>query len=162
MLSIMSLVESLGIFERNRVPVELKILGLAFYIQLSGLRRAAMALSEVHKVSKTAVWKWVGKLSEKVSIKPLKTCRRLIALDETCIKVNGLEYWVYAVIDVDRNEILSMRVYPSRNMLATELFIREVLRCCDGRPNFTVNGAPWLREALKRLDLQYNVEPFRR
>jgi len=31
-----------------------------------------------HKVSKTAVWKWVGKLSEKVSIKPLKICRSLI------------------------------------------------------------------------------------
>jgi len=41
MLSIMSLVESLGIFERNRVPVELKVLGLAFYIQLSSLGRAA-------------------------------------------------------------------------------------------------------------------------
>jgi hypothetical protein len=29
------LVEELGVFERNRVPLELKILGLAFYIQLS-------------------------------------------------------------------------------------------------------------------------------
>ena len=66
---------------------------MAFYIQLSSLRRAARALSEVHKVSKTAVWKWVRKLSEKVSIKPLKICRRLIALDEKCIKINGLEYW---------------------------------------------------------------------
>jgi transposase-like protein len=28
--------------------------------------------------------------------------RRLIALDETCVKVNG--YWVYAALDVDRNE----------------------------------------------------------
>ena len=108
------------------------------------------------------VWKWVGKLSGKVSIKPLKMRRRLIALDEKCVKVNGLEYWVYAAIDVDGNEILSMRVYPSRNMLAMELFIRDVLRCCDGRPNFTFDGAPWLREALKRLDLQYNVESFRR
>jgi hypothetical protein len=26
-------------------------------------------------------------------------------LDETCVKVNGLEYWVYAALDVDRNEI---------------------------------------------------------
>ena len=57
MLSIRSLVESLGLFERNRVPVELKVLGLAFYIQLSSLRRAAKALSEIHRVSKTAVWK---------------------------------------------------------------------------------------------------------
>jgi transposase-like protein len=31
-----------------------------------------------------------------------------------CVKVNGLEYWAYAALDVDRNEILSMRVYPSK------------------------------------------------
>ena len=37
----MSLVESLGIFERSRVHVDLKILGFAFYIQLSSLGRAA-------------------------------------------------------------------------------------------------------------------------
>jgi hypothetical protein len=38
MLSTKSLVESLGVFERNKVLLELKILGLAFHIQLSSLR----------------------------------------------------------------------------------------------------------------------------
>ena len=69
--------------------------------------------------------------------------RRLIALDETCVEVNG--YWVYAALDVDGNEILSMRVYPSRNALAAEQFIREVLNYCDGKPTFIVDSAPWLR-----------------
>ena len=55
MLSIKFLVEKLGIFERNKVPLELKILGLAFYIQLCNLRRATKALSEIHRVSKTAI-----------------------------------------------------------------------------------------------------------
>jgi len=48
----MSLVDSLSIFESNRVPVELKILGFAFYIQLSSLGRAARALSEAIKSPK--------------------------------------------------------------------------------------------------------------
>jgi putative transposase len=135
MLGIRSLVEGLGVFERNKVPLELKILGLAFYIQLSSLRRAARALSEIHKVSETAVWKWVRKLSEKICINPPKMPRRLVALDETCVKVNGLEYWVYAAIDVDRNEILSMRVFPSRNSLATKLFIEDVLKHRYGMPH---------------------------
>jgi hypothetical protein len=39
MLSIRFLVEGLGVFDRSRVPLGLKILGLAFYIQLSSLRR---------------------------------------------------------------------------------------------------------------------------
>jgi len=70
-----------------------------------------------------------------VNVKPSRIVRRLIALDETCIKVNGLEYWVYAALDVDRNEIISMRVYPSRNA--------------------------FFKQALEELGLPYNVEPFR-
>jgi putative transposase len=162
MLSIRSLVERLDVFERNKVPLDLKVLGLAFYIQLSSLRRAARALSEVHRVSKTAVWRWVRKLSEKISIDPPRIPRRLVALDETCVKVNGLEYWVYAAIDADRNEVLSMRVFPSKNVLATKLFMEEVLKYCDGTPTFAVDSAPWLMGALKGLGLRYNVESFRR
>ena len=64
------MVEGLGVFEGNKVPLELKVLGLAFYIQLSSLRRAARALSEIHKVSKTAACEWVRKFSEKVNVNP--------------------------------------------------------------------------------------------
>jgi transposase-like protein len=77
-------------------------LGLALHIQLSSLRRAARALSEIH------------------------------------------------------------RVYPSRNALAAEQFIREVLKYCDGKPTFIVDSAPWLRQALEEMGLTYNAESFRR
>jgi putative transposase len=162
MYNIRSLIENLGIFKRNKVPLELKILGLAFYIQFSSLRRAARALSEVHEVSKTAVWKWVKRLREKLNIKPYKTHRRLIALDETCIKVAGFEYWVYTALDLDRNEIISMKVSPFRSSLTARLFIEDTLRYCDGRPSFVVNGAPWLEGVLKELGLKCEVKSFRR
>ena len=74
--------------------------------------------------------------------------------------INGLEYWVYAALDVDRNEILSMRVYPSRNLLATRQFIREVLNYCDGKPTFIIDNAPWLKKAIEELGLKYNTESF--
>jgi len=63
-------------------------------------------------------------------------------LDETCVKVNGLEYWVYAALDVDRNEIyegLSIEKY-----FYHQQFIDEVLNYCIGRPAFIVDNAPWL------------------
>ena len=110
MLGIRCLVEGLGVFERNRVSLELKVLGLAFYIQLQSLRRASKALSEVHRVSKTAFQKRVRKLGEKLN-NPSKIPRMHIALDETCVEVNGLKYWVYAALDVDRNKIISMMVF---------------------------------------------------
>ena len=161
MFSIKALVKELGIFERNKVPLDLKILGLAFYIQMCSLRRVAKALSEFHKVSKTAIGKWVNKFKEKVNISPSKIPRRLIALDETGIKLNGKQYWVYAAIDIDRNEILVMKVYSTRNILVSRLFIKEVLKYCEGNPKFIIDNAPWLSQALEMLNLSYDIKPFR-
>jgi transposase-like protein len=50
----------------------------------------------------------------------------------------------------------------ARNVLATKLFIEEVLKHCDGMPKFVVDSAPWLTGVLEELGLQYNVESFRR
>ncbi|MEM3718987.1 MAG: hypothetical protein QXD45_03045, partial [Candidatus Bathyarchaeia archaeon] len=68
MFSVRGLVERLRLFERNKVPLGLKVLGLAMYFQISSLRRAARVLSEFCMVSKTAVWKWVVKLRDKLNI----------------------------------------------------------------------------------------------
>ena len=140
--------------------MELKVLGLAIYFQTSSLRRTARVLSECRRVSKTAVWKWVVKLRQKLSIQHEKKLRRFIALDETCVGVNGENYWVYSAIDVDSNEILHMKVYPSRNTFTSESFIRDVLRLCDGRPEFIADNAPWLKEALTSLGLTHRHQAF--
>jgi putative transposase len=160
MLRIKSLIESLNIFERNKFPIEFKILGIAFYIHLSSLRRASKALSEIRKVSKTSIWKWIRKFEEKIKIEPSKIYRNFIALDETCIKVNGLKYWIYAAIDIDRNELLFMKVYSTRNLLTSKIFISEVLKYCENNPTFIIDNAPWLIEALELLKLSYIKENF--
>jgi transposase-like protein len=103
------LIESLGIFKRNKVPLELKMLGLASYIQLSNPRRVAKALSEVHKVSKAAVGEWARKLSERLNANSSRIPRRFVAFDEVCVKVNGLGYWAYAAVGVRRDEIISIK-----------------------------------------------------
>jgi hypothetical protein len=41
--------------------------------------------------------------------------RETIALDETIIKVNGRPFYLYAALDVERNELVWMRVYAARN-----------------------------------------------
>ena len=46
MFSVRGLVEQLKLFERNKVPFGLKVLGLAMYFQISSLRRTARVLSE--------------------------------------------------------------------------------------------------------------------
>jgi len=128
MFSVRGLVERLRLFERNKFPLRLKVLGLAMYFQISSLRRAARVLSEYYSVSKTAVWKWIVKLRERLQIASERRVRRFIAVDETCVNVNGEQYWVYSALDIDQNELISMRVYPARNSLTTESFIKGVLK----------------------------------
>jgi len=55
MLSIKEIVKELKVFERNKVPLEVKIFGIATYIQTLSIRRTARILSELHSVSKTSL-----------------------------------------------------------------------------------------------------------
>jgi len=80
---------------------------------------------------------------------------RLIALDETCVRVNGLEYWVYVAVDVDGGEVLSMRVYPSRNILTTKIHT-EALNYCIGK-YLLLMMLHGLTE-LEELGSTYNIE----
>lgn len=160
MFSVKVLVERLRLFERNKVPWNLKVLGLAMYFQTSSLRRTARVLSEFCRVSKTAVWKWVVKLRERLNMASGRKPRRLVAVDETCVRVNGQQYWVYSALDIDKNELISMRVYPTRNSFTSESFLKGVLKHCKGKPEFIVDRAPWLKEALMELGLTHQHQTF--
>lgn len=50
MKSVKEIVRELKVFERNKVPLEIKLLGIATYIQTSSVRRTAKILSELHPV----------------------------------------------------------------------------------------------------------------
>jgi transposase-like protein len=49
-----------------------------------------------------------------------------------------------------------MRVYPTRNSLISGSFINCVLKYCEGKPEFIVDNAPWLKDALIELGLTYH------
>ncbi len=160
MQSVKEIVKEPKVFERNKVPFEIKVLSIATYIQTSSVRRTAKILSEIHPVSKTSVWNWVKKFEEKLPITEKKV-RNLVAIDETVVKANKKRYYIYAAIDVERNELILMRVYTTRNYLTTKSFIKEVLECCENKPRFVVDKAPWLIDALKSLNLEYEHQTFR-
>ena len=88
------IVKELKVFERNKIPLEVKILGIATYIQTS-FRRTAKILSEVYPVSKSSVHRWIKKIEEKLPITVEKKQRNLIAIDETVVKANKKRYFVY-------------------------------------------------------------------
>ncbi|MEM3550195.1 MAG: DDE-type integrase/transposase/recombinase [Candidatus Bathyarchaeia archaeon] len=79
-----------------------------------------------------------------------------MAVDETGVKVNGEYYWFYSALDFNRNELFSMRVCSARNYLTSESFFKSVLKCCKGKPEFIVDRAQWLKDALITFRLAYN------
>jgi putative transposase len=160
-MSIKEIVKGLRIFERNKVPLEIKILGIAIYVQTSSVRRTAKILSELQPVSKSSVHRWIKKFEERLPIITEKKRRKLIAIDETVVKANGKKYYIYAAIDVERNELILMRVYTTRNYLTTKSFIKEVLEYCENEPKFVIDKAPWLIDALKSLGLEFEHQTFR-
>ena len=140
MKSVRGIVRELKIFERNKVPFEIKILGIATYIQTSS-RRTGKILSEFHPVSHNAVHKWIKKFEEKLPIVVEKKPRKVVAIDETVVKANKKRYYI------ERNELILMSVYTTRNYLTAKSFIREVLNYCESEPKFVIDKAPWLRRA---------------
>ena len=161
MQSVKEIVKELKVFERNKIPLEIKVLGIATYIQTSPVRRTAKILSEIHPVSKSSVHRWIKKFEEKLPITAEKKQRNLVAIDETVVKANRKRYYVYAAIDVERNELILMRVYTTRNYLTTKSFVKEVLKYCENKPKFVIDKAPWLIEAMKSLGLEYEHQTFR-
>jgi len=87
-MKLKELIEGLNLFERERTPTEVRILGIATYIQTSSTRRTAKILSEFYPISHTAIWKWIKKIEERLPIATEKKKRNIIAIDETVVKAN--------------------------------------------------------------------------
>jgi len=153
MIKVKEIVKELKLFERNKIPLEIKILGIAIYIQTSSVRKTAKILSEFHSVSKSAVHKWIKKFEERLPISTERKPRKIIAIDETIVKANGEKYYIYAAIDIEKNELILMRVY--QEIITTKL---EILKYC--KPKFVVDKASWLIKALKSLGLEYEHKTF--
>ena len=60
---------------------------------------------------------------------------------------------------MERNELILMRVYTTRNYLTTKSFVKEVLDYCENKPKFVDKA--WLIDALKSLGLEYEHRTFR-
>ncbi|MHC1572749.1 MAG: hypothetical protein ACXQTL_08450 [Methanosarcinales archaeon] len=68
-----------------------------------------------------------SRFEERLPVVSEKKRRYLIALDERVVKANKKKYYVYSAVDVERNELILMRIYTTRNYLVTRSF-REVLK----------------------------------
>jgi len=104
---------------------------IATYIQTSSTSQNPFRVPHI------AIWKWIKKL-------PISTERK-----KRNLKMKQLlkRYYVYSAVDIERNELILMRVYMTRNWLVTRSFIKEVLKYCENKPKFVIDRASWLIKA---------------
>jgi transposase-like protein len=82
-----------------------------------------------------------------------------VAVDETVIRIDDEQYWLYAAVDPDSNELLHTELETTRtNALAKMFFgeLREKHNVDDAV--FLVDGATPLKEACHRHGLDFRYE----
>ncbi len=165
--SFKELVKKLNLFKRNKKRFETKVLCLIDYIILSSLRKTAKKVSTfTENISKSSVHRYVKAFRKKIESifyteKPKE--HRIIAIDETCLKVNGRKIYVYSAVNAENNEIIYMKAFPLRNYLITLKFLKGVLERCKSKPELIlIDKGPWLINAVKRVGLRYKHETFGR
>jgi len=156
---LVKLLKEFDIFERNKVPLEIKLTAIAMYLLSSSVRRIALLFN----VGKSTVHYWIEKFKDTLEFNSKEKIRRLaitrIAVDETVLKFNGKKCYLFAALDVERNKIVHLKVYPARNALVAYSFLKEVLRMCEVE-ELILDRGPWYRDALQRLGVRFRHESF--
>ena len=152
-------IKATKVFRRNKKDVKIKILAALLYFFGLSLRKTSNFLSLFQEISHESVRIYYHRL-KKVIKHPRNRKRRLIAIDETKIKLENKQIFVWAAIDVDSKECLAIWASDGRSSFHAYVFLREVLRYCENKPEIVVDRGFWYLWALQRLGLNYRHETF--
>ena len=105
--------------------------------------------------SRKAVHDWV----QKADLQPASNASPdQVAVDETVIRINGQQFWLYAAVDPKTNEFLHLRLYTTTTTALTERFLRELREKHDVEDAvFLVDHAKHLAAALRRSGLRFQA-----
>ena len=143
--------------ERQRTPPQLMKLGIRLHLAGLSLSNTVRKLEKFGvQRSRKAVHDWV----QKANLQPADGASpNHVALDETVIRVNNEQYWLYAAVDPDTNNFLHIRLFPTYATALTEIFLRELREKHDvSDAVFLVDGARHLQTALRRSGLRFRYE----
>ncbi|WP_257627697.1 IS6 family transposase [Haloplanus salinarum] len=147
----------LGFVEREATPRLL--MKLSIQLHLAGLSLSnTVSILEIFGVerARSTVHNWV----HKADLQPEEDrSPDHVAVDETVIRLNDEQYWLYAAVDPETNELLHTRLEPTRNNVIAHSFFRELREKHDvDDAVFLVDGAKPLNDACRRHGLDFRYE----
>ncbi|MCJ0620388.1 IS6 family transposase [Haloarcula hispanica] len=146
----------LDFVERERTPESAMALGIQTHVAGLSLSNTVELLDCLGvQRSRKAIHDWV----QKADLQPESgKSPKQIALDETVIRINDQQFWLYAAADPETNELLHVRLFATTTTALTEMFLRELRQKHDVESSiFLVDGAQHLQTALSRAGLQFQM-----
>jgi len=147
----------LGFVEREATPKLLMKLGIQLHLAGLSLSNTVLIL-EIFGVerARSTVHNWVHKaeLQPESGQNPDH-----VAVDETVIQLNDEQYWLYAAVDPDTNELLHTTLEPTRTNVLAHAFFAELREKHDvDNAVVLVDGAAPLKDACRRHGLDFRYE----
>jgi len=142
---------------RNRTDPAIIRYALYLYFNSRSFRLAARSLSPIKKRSHVAVWKWVQKYA--YCADRYRTDRRLVRaifVDETLLKIDGQDYWLWIAYEPAMDTCLMMHLSRERAIFVCYQFFKQLRNKYGRKPVFT-DGAQWYNDACRWLGLRHRV-----
>jgi len=146
----------LSFVECERTPRRLMELGIRLHLAGLSLSNTVKELEKFGvQRSRNAVHDWV----QKADLQPASgTSPNQIAVDETVIRINSEQYWLYAAVNPETNKLLHIRLSSPTTTALTEVSLRELRQKHDvDDALFLVDATPHLKSAVRRTGLRFQV-----
>ncbi|WP_082223270.1 IS6 family transposase [Halosimplex carlsbadense] len=146
----------LDFVERERTPEPAMALGIQSHVAGLSLSNPIELLDALGvDRSRKAVHDWVQKSD--LQPEPGQSPNQ-IAFDETVIRINDQQFWLYAAAHLKTNDLLQVRIFSTTTTESTEIVLRELQRKHDVETAvFLVDGAQHLQTALQRTGLRFQM-----
>ena len=148
---------NLEFVEREATPRLL--MKLSIQLHLAGLSLSnTVSILEVFGVkrARSTVHNWV----HKADLQPESgRCPDYVAVDETVIRLNDEQYWLYAAVDPGTNELLHTKLEPTTTKVFAHSFLTELSEKHDvSDAVFLVDGSHSLQDACQRHGFDFKYE----
>jgi len=148
---------NLEFVEREATPRLLMKLGIQLH--LAGLSLSyTVSILEVFGVdrARSIVHNWV----HKADLQPESgRSPDHVAVDEAVIRLNNENYWLYAAVDPETNELLHTKLEPTTNKVIAHAFFTELREKHDvDNAVFLIDGSLSLKDACSRHGLDFRYE----
>jgi putative transposase len=147
----------LDFVEREATPRLL--MKLSIQLHLAGLSLSnTVSILEIFGIqrARSTVHNWV----HKADLQPTNGHNpNHVAVDETVIQLNDEQYWLYAAVDPETNELLHTQLEPTTNSVLAQQFLAELREKHDvDKALFLIDGSLSLKDACSRQNLDLRVE----